>query len=90
MKGLNKAEITNSTKGFKELIHTTRKIERKMRKKKGSPSSLKTSSSSESSESKEELAKKKRRDWQDAVKMIRSKIVELSSTSTNMPKKGEK
>ena len=54
LKGLNKAEITNPTKGFEELIQRAKKMERKMRKTRESSSSSETSTSKGSSELEEE------------------------------------
>ena len=90
LKGLNKAEITNPTRGFEELIQRARKMEKKISRKKGSSSSLETSSLEESSDLEGEPAKKKRRDWHAELRMIRNKVEELTGSRANMPKKGEK
>lgn len=89
LKGLNKARITNPTNGFKELIQRATKMERK-RTKKGSSSSSEVSNSSESSELEEEPIKKKQKYWQAEIRMIKSKIEELSSIKNSMSKNGEK
>lgn len=91
LKDLNRAEITNPTRRFEELVQRAKKMERK-KTRKVRTSSSETSTSEDSSESDEEPKKKKRRDWQAEFNLIKTKVAELSGkrTRTSMPSKGEK
>ncbi|MCO5555870.1 hypothetical protein L7F22_009415 [Adiantum nelumboides] len=92
LKGLAKAEITNPTKSFEDLIQRAMKMERKGAKKGRKESSSESSDlDSSSSSSDDEPINKKAKicDWESKLKQMKKKIQELSGMKTKMPKKGE-
>ncbi len=89
-----KAEITNPTRSFEELVERALKMERKGSKEGKGNKRLKVASSSSSNSSSdsssEEEGEDKTRDWQQELKLIKKKIGELTGVRTRMPVKGEK